>query len=143
MTYIPYVFLYGGSTCEDVYAEEDNWRNSINLEAMSSPQCAFVALKYSEELIEALARDMWDEIKEFYNDPNEPGLFGVDFEALQVVTSSKVCEHTEPKSREKSHKSEKLPIKEVAVLNYYLPHQIAPGALEPLMQIVVQKRPVR
>ena len=132
MTYTPYVYLYGGSTCEDVYAEEDDWRNSINLEVMSSPQCAFVALEYSEELIEALARDMWDEIKEFYNDPDEPDLFGVDFETLRVVTSSKVCEPPE------GHEGEELPVKEVTVLDYYL-HQ----TVEPLMKIVVQVRPVR
>ena len=134
MTYIPYVYLYGGSTCEDVYAEEDDWRNSINLEVMSSPQCAFVALEYSEELIEALARDMWDEISELYQPDPGPEVhmdLKWEFEDLKVVTSSKVAER--PEGFEGP-----LPVKETIVVDYYLTQTI-----EPLMKIVVQVRPVR
>jgi len=130
MTYTPHIWLYGGATAEDLYSEQDGKNYDLTLELMSSPQCAFAALEYSDELVERLARDMWDEIKEFYNDEDEPDLFGVDFSALRVVTSSKVCEPVE------GHVGP-LPVIEVTVHEYYLYQTV-----EPLMQIVVQKRSV-
>ena len=58
MTYTPHAYLYSGATIEDAYAEDDG-RALVSLDAMASPQCGFVALHYSEELIEELAREMW------------------------------------------------------------------------------------
>ena len=133
MTYTPYIWLYGGATAEDLYAEQDGKNYDLTLELMSSPQCAFAALEYSDELVERLARDMWDEIKEFYNNEDEPDPSGPDFRALRVVASSKVCKpiegHTGP-----------LPVTEITVHEYYL---YCYHTIEPLMQIIVQKRPVR
>ena len=130
MTYTPYVYLYSGATCEDVYAEQDD-RQDLDLEQLAAPQCGFVALTYSDELVRELATEMWEGIKEFYpdGDEDEPGLFPITFDDLRVVTSASVCEHTEPRS-----------CKEVTVLDYYHP---AYNTIEPLMTIVVQMRTVR
>lgn len=124
MTYAPYAYLYGGATCEDLYTEQDNPTYAQDLGYMASPRCAFVALEYSEQLIEELARDMWDEIAELY----EPG---TTFEDLRTVASSSVAER--PEGFEGP-----LPVKEVIMIEYYLAQTI-----EPLIKIVVQIRPAR
>ena len=128
-----YVYLYGGATCEDLYAEQDSKNYDLTLELMSSPQCAFVATEYSQELIDELARDMWDEIAELYQPDHDVNPKGIEwtFEDLKVVTSAKVAER--PEGFEGP-----LPVKEATTIEYYL-HQ----TVEPLFQIVVQVRPMR
>ena len=133
MSALTHVWLYGGTTCEDVYAELDDPRASINLEMMASPQCAFVATDYSEHLVNDLARDMWEYIFEGYEDPDEPDLFGSAFEHLHKVVSSKVCER--PEGFEGV-----LPVTEVTEINYYAETDMEQS--DPLMLIVVQKRPI-
>jgi len=131
MTYTPHAYLYSGATIEDVYAEQDAKAQDLDLELMASPQCGFVALRYSEELIEELAREMWEGISEFYQDDEDaPGLFPRTFADLRVVISAKVCERPEGFTGT-------LPVKEVTVLDYYLP---LAQTIEPIMKIVVQKR---
>ena len=135
MTYTPYVYLYSGATCEDVYAEQDD-RQDLDLEQLATPQCGFVALTYSDELVRELATEMWESIEEFYQDgdEDEPGLFPVTLDSLRVVTSASVCKR--PKGFEGP-----LPVKEVIVLDYYRPPTY--NTIEPLMKIVVQVRRTR
>jgi len=140
MTYTPYVYLYSGATCEDVYAEQDD-RQDLDLEQLAAPKCGFVALTYSDELVRELATEMWESIEEFYQDgdEDEPGLFPVTLDSLRVVTSASVCEHTGPRSRKEGFEGP-LPVKEVTVLDYYHPTY---NTIEPLMKIVVQVRRTR
>ena len=135
MTYTPYVYLYSGATCEDVYAEQDD-RQDLDLEQLAAPQCWFVALTYSDELVRELATEMWESIEELYQDgdEDEPGLFPVTLDSLRVVTSASVCKR--PKGFEGP-----LPVKEVIVLDYYRPPTY--NTIEPLMKIVVQVRRTR
>ena len=133
MTYTPYAYLYSGATCEDVYAEQDD-RQNLDLEQLAAPQCGFVALTYSDELVRELGIEMWEGIKEFYqdSDEDEPGLFPITFDDLRVVTSASMCEHRGPQSR--------MPVNEVIVLDYYHPTH---NTIEPLIKIVVQVHKTR
>ena len=59
MSYLPHIWVYAGATCEDVYAElDDKASDRTNLDIMSSPQLAFVAPGYSDDLVQKLAMDM-------------------------------------------------------------------------------------
>lgn len=129
-----HVWLYSGATAEDVYAAlDDKSTDYINLELMASPQCGFVATEYSETLINELARDMWEYISEFYDDPDEPSLFPPSLDNLQKVVASKVCER--PEGFEGV-----LPVQEVTEITFYAETDMEQS--EPLMLIVVQKRPI-
>lgn len=131
-----HVYAYGGATCEDVYAElDDKASDRTNLELMSSPQCAFISTEYSEELIMDLARDMWEEIAEYYaGDLDRPFATRAPLEALRMTASSKVCERPPNFDGE-------LPVKEVTIIQFFGEADFSNE--EALMQIVVQKRPVR
>jgi hypothetical protein len=129
MSYMPFIWLYAGATEEDVYAELDNKASdNVNLELMSTPQCAFVAPAYSEELVEILAREMWDEIQGVYEESFD---MGMPFSDLRLITSSQVCERPEGFEGQ-------LPVIEFTLHQYYAGHTI-----EPIMQIVAQKRHLR
>lgn len=129
MTYIPYIWVYAGATCEDVYNELFvKARDRLDLEFMSSPQLAFVAPVYSDDLVQKLALDMWLEIQGLYEESFE---YGISFHDLTTVKSAQVVERPEGYEGE-------MPVLEVTIWQYYLMHSV-----EPLMQIVVQKRPMR
>lgn len=128
MPYLPHIWVYAGATCEDVYAELDATGDRTNLDLMSSPQLAFVAPAYSDDLVQKLAMDMWSEIQ---GDYEESFGRGISFHELTSVMSAKVVE--------RPHEFEgEMPILEVTIWQYYLTHSV-----EPLMQVVVQKRPLR
>lgn len=134
MSYLPYIWVYAGATCEDVYAELDATGDRTNLDLMSSPQLAFVATAYSDDLVQKLAMDMWSEIQQLYEESFERG---ISFYELTAVMSAQVVER--PHGFESTGRSPmEMPVLEVAVWQYYLMHTV-----EPLMQVVIQKRPLR
>lgn len=129
MSYLPHIWVYAGATCEDVYeALDDKASDNINLDIMSSPQLAFVATDYSGDLVQKLAMDMWSEIQGYYEEAFERG---ISFYELKTVISAKVVERP-------ANFDGEMPVLEVTVWQYYLMHSV-----EPLMQVVVQKRPLR
>ena len=128
MSYLPHIWVYAGATCEDVYAELDATGDRTNLDLMSTPQLAFVAPAYSDDLVQKLAMDMWSEIQGDYEEAFDCGL---SFYNLKAVMSAKVVERPHGFDGE-------MPILEVTIWQYYLTHSV-----EPLMQVVVQKRPLR
>ena len=128
MSYLPHIWVYAGATCEDVYAELDATGDRTNLDLMSTPQLAFVAPAYSDDLVQKLAMDMWSEIQGVYEEAFDCGL---SFYNLKAVMSAKVVERPHGFDGEMS-------ILEVTIWQYFLTHSV-----EPLMQVVVQKRPLR
>ena len=128
MSYLPYIWVYAGATCEDVYAELDATGDRTNLDLMSSPQLAFVAPGYSDDLVQKLAMDMWSEIQGDYEESFDRG---ISFYELTAVMSAKVVERPHGFDGE-------MPVLEVTIWHYYLMHSV-----EPLMQVVIQKRPLR
>ena len=128
MSYLPHIWVYAGATCEDVYAELDATGDRTNLDLMSTPQLAFVAPGYSDDLVQKLAMDMWSEIQGDYEEAFDCGL---SFYKLKAVISAKVVERPHGFDGE-------MPILEVTIWQYYLMHSV-----EPLMQVVIQKRPLR
>ena len=128
MSYLPHIWVYAGATCEDVYAELDATGDRTNLDLMSTPQLAFVAPAYSDDLVQKLAMDMWSEIQGDYEEAFDCGL---SFYNLKAVMSAKVVERPHGFDGE-------MPILEVTIWQYFLTHSV-----EPLMQVVVQKRPLR
>ena len=134
MSYMPYIWVYAGATCEDVYAELDATGDRTNLDLMSSPQLAFVAPAYSDDLVQKLAMDMWSEIQGDYEESFERG---ISFYELTAVMSAKVVERPDGFDGE-------MPVLEVTIWQYYLMHTgRTSGVVEPLMQVVIQKRPLR
>ena len=89
MSYLPHIWVYAGATCEDVYAELDATGDRTNLDLMSTPQLAFVASGYSDDLVQKLAMDMWSEIQGDYEEAFDCGL---SFYNLKAVMSAKVVE---------------------------------------------------
>lgn len=129
MSYMPYIWVYAGATCEDVYAElDDKASDRTNLDVMSSPQLAFVAPGYSDDLVQKLAIDMWSEIQGEYEDAFG---YSIGFHDLKAVMSAQVVERPDGFDGE-------MPVLEVTTWHYYLMHTV-----EPLMQVVVQKRPLK
>lgn len=129
MSYLPHIWVYAGATCEDVYAElDDKASDRTNLDLMSTPQLAFVAPAYSDDLVQKLAMDMWSEIQGDYEKAFGCGL---SFYDLKAVISAKVVERPPGFDGE-------MPILEVTIWQYFLMHSV-----EPLMQVVIQKRPLR
>lgn len=135
MPYLPHIWVYAGATCEDVYAElDDKASDRTNLDIMSTPQLAFVAPAYSDDLVQKLAMDMWSEIQGDYEESFERG---ISFHELTAVMSAKVVER--PDGFESTGRSPvEMPVLEVTIWQYYLTHTV-----EPLMQVVIQKRPFR
>lgn len=128
MPYLPHIWVYAGATCEDVYAELDATGDRTNLDLMSSPQLAFVAPAYSDDLVQKLAMDMWSEIQQPYEESFERG---ISFYELTAVMSAQVVERPHGFEGE-------MPVLEVTTWQYFFVHIV-----EPLMQVVVQKRPLR
>lgn len=128
MPYLPHIWVYAGATCEDVYAELDATGDRTNLDLMSSPQLAFVAPAYSDDLVQKLAMDMWSEIQGAYEESFERG---ISFYELTAVMSAKVVERPDGFDGE-------MPVLEVTTWQYFFVHTV-----EPLMQVVIQKRPFR
>ena len=129
MHYLPHIWVYAGATCEDVYAElDDKASDRTNLDVMSSPQLAFVAPAYSDDLVQKLAMDMWSEIQQLYEESFERG---ISFYELTAVMSAQVVERPQGFDGE-------MPVLEVTTWQYFFVHSV-----EPLMQVVVQKRPLR
>ncbi len=135
MSYLPHIWVYAGATCEDVYeALDDKASDRANLDIMSTPQLAFVATDYSDDLVQKLAMDMWSEIQGAYEEAFDCGL---SFYNLKAVMSAKVVER--PANFESTGRSPvEMPVLEVTIWQYYLTHTV-----EPLMQVVIQKRPFR
>lgn len=129
MSYMPYIWVYAGATCEDVYAElDDKASDRTNLDIMSTPQLAFVAPAYSDDLVQKLAMDMWSEIQQLYEESFERG---ISFYELTAVMSAQVVERPQGFDGE-------MPVLEVTTWQYFFVHSV-----EPLMQVVIQKRPLR
>lgn len=128
MSYLPHIWVYAGATCEDVYAELDATGDRTNLDLMSTPQLAFVAPAYSDDLVQKLAMDMWSEIQQLYDESFERG---ISFYELTAVMSAQVVERPQGFDGE-------MPVLEVTTWQYFFVHSV-----EPLMQVVVQKRPLR
>lgn len=129
MSYLPYVWVYAGATSDEVYAQLDEpIDDTVNLELMSSPQLAFVATDLSHDLVQKLAMDMWSEMQ---GDYEEAFGRGISFYEFKEVMSTKVCERPPGFDGE-------LPVVEVAIWQYFMGHET-----EPLLQVVVQKRPLR
>ena len=134
MSYLPHIWVYAGATCEDVYAELDTTGDRTNLDLMSTPQLAFVAPAYSDDLVQKLAMDMWSEIQGDYEEAFDCGL---SFYNLKAVMSAKVVERPHGFDGE-------MPILEVTIWQYFLTHTGRTSCVvEPLMQVVIQKRPFR
>lgn len=127
MSYLPHIWVYAGATCEEVYAQQDD-PVAIDFDLMASPQLAFVAAAYSDDLVQKLAMDMWSEIQDLYEESFDRG---ISFYELTAVMSAKVVERPENFDGE-------MPVLEVTIWQYYLMHSV-----EPLMQVTVQKRPLR
>lgn len=127
--YQPYIWVYHGATAEDVYSEQDD-PSEIDLELMASPQCYLVALSYSIDHVETVACAMWDDIQGDYEEAHECGL---PFTVLRTTLSTKQVER--PVGLRADQQMEVL---EVVEVNYYLNQSV-----EPLMQVIVQKRPLR
>ena len=125
--YKPHVWVYHGATAEDVYSEQDD-PSEIDLELMASPQCYLVALSYSIDHVETVARAMWDDIQGDYEEAHECGL---PFTVLRTALSTKQVE------RPAGYEGQ-MEVLEVVEVNYYLNQSV-----EPLMQVIVQKRPLR
>ena len=128
MSYLPHIWVYAGATCEDVYAELDATGDRTNLDLMSTPQLAFVAPGYSDDLVQKLAMDMWSEIQQLYEESFERG---ISFYELTAVMSAQVDERPQGFDGE-------IPVLEVTTWQYFFVHTV-----EPLMQVVIQKRPLR
>lgn len=129
MSYLPHIWVYAGATCEDVYAElDDKASDRTNLDIMSTPQLAFVAPAYSDDLVQKLAMDMWSEIQQLYEESFERG---ISFYELTAVMSAQVVERPQGFDGE-------MPVLEVTTWQYFFVHSV-----EPLMQVVIQKRPLR
>jgi hypothetical protein len=126
-TFAPCVWVYHGATAEDLYSEQDE-RSELDLELLASPQCRFVSLSYSIDHVETVARDMWDEIQGAYEEAHECGL---PFTVLRTTLSTKQVER--PAGFEGQ-----MEVLEVVEVNYYLNQSV-----DPLMQVIVQKRPLR
>lgn len=126
MTYLPHVWVYAGATCEDAIELEDCGPPS--LDDLSHPQLAFVAPGYSDDLVQKLAIDMWSEIQGEYEDAFG---YGIGFHDLKAVMSAQIVERPNGFDGE-------MPVLEVTTWHYYLMHSV-----EPLMQVVVQKRPLK
>lgn len=134
MPYLPHIWVYAGATCEDVYAELDATGDRTNLDLMSSPQLAFVAPAYSDDLVQKLAMDMWSEIQGDYEESFDRG---ISFYELTAVMSAQVVERPHGFEGE-------MPVLEVTIWQYYLMHTGRTSCVvEPLMQVVIQKRPLR
>ena len=134
MPYLPHIWVYAGATCEDVYAELDATGDCTNLDLMSSPQLAFVAPAYSDDLVQKLAMDMWSEIQGDYEESFDRG---ISFHELTAVMSAQVVERPHGFDGE-------MPVLEVTTWQYYLMHTGRTSCVvEPLMQVVIQKRPLR
>lgn len=134
MSYLPHIWVYAGATCEDVYAELDATGDHTNLDLMSSPQLAFVAPAYSDDLVQKLAMDMWSEIQQLYEESFERG---ISFYELTAVMSAQVVERPHGFEGE-------MPVLEVTTWQYFFVHTGRTSCVvEPLMQVVVQKRPLR
>ena len=135
MPYLPHIWVYAGATCEDVYAElDDKASDRTNLDVMSTPQLAFVAPAYSDDLVQKLAMDMWSEIQGDYEESFDRG---ISFYELTAVMSAKVVERPDGFDGE-------MPVLEVTIWQYYLMHTGRTSCVvEPLMQVVVQTRPFR
>ena len=127
MSYLPHIWVYAGATCEEVYAQQED-PVAIDFDLMSSPQLAFVAPAYSDDLVQKLAMDMWSEIQGDYEESFDRG---ISFYELTAVMSAKVVERPHGFDGE-------MPVLEVTIWQYYLMHTV-----EPLMQVVIQKRPLR
>ena len=135
MPYLPHIWVYAGATCEDVYAElDDKASDRTNLDIMSTPQLAFVAPAYSDDLVQKLAMDMWSEIQGDYEESFERG---ISFYELTSVMSAQVVKRPDGFDGE-------MPVLEVTIWQYYLMHTGRTSCVvEPLMQVVIQKRPLR
>ncbi len=127
MSYLPHIWVYAGATCEEVYAQQED-PVAIDFDLMASPQLAFVATGYSDDLVQKLALDMWSEIQGAYEESFERG---ISFHELTAVMSAQVVERPVGFDGE-------MPVLEVTTWHYYLMHTV-----EPLMQVVVQKRALR
>ena len=127
MPYLPHIWVYAGATCEEVYAQQED-PVAIDFDLMASPQLAFVAPAYSDDLVQKLAMDMWSEIQGAYEESFERG---ISFYELTAVMSAQVVERPENFDGE-------MPVLEITIWHYYLMHTV-----EPLMQVVIQKRPIR
>ena len=127
MPYLPHIWVYAGATCEEVYAQQED-PVAIDFDLMSTPQLAFVAPAYSDDLVQKLAMDMWSEIQQLYEESFERG---ISFYELTSVMSAQVVERPDGFDGE-------MPVLEVTIWHYYLMHSV-----EPLMQVVIQKRPLR
>lgn len=126
-TFAPCVWVYHGATAEDLYNEQDE-RSELDLELLASPQCRFVSLSYSIDHVETVARGMWDEIQGVYEEAHECGL---PFTVLRTTLSAKQVE------RPAGYEGQ-MEVLEVVEVNYYLNQSV-----DPLMQVIVQKRPLR
>ncbi len=128
-----YVYLYGGATSEDVYCANDSPRDYLDLEAMASPQCWRVASELSETMIRDIANEMFEQLVDYYWEGDEPSLFPPSLDSLQKVVASKVCEPVEGQT-------EPLEVVEVTEVTYF--EETDMEQKQPLMLIVIQKRPV-
>lgn len=133
MPYLPHIWVYAGATCEEVYAQQED-PIAIDFDLMSTPQLAFVAPAYSDDLVQKLAMDMWSEIQGVYEESFERD---ISFHELTAVMSAKVVERPHGFEGE-------MPVLEVTIWRYYLMHTGRTSCVvEPLMQVVIQKRPLR
>jgi hypothetical protein len=123
--YQPHIWVYHGATAEDVYSEQDS-PSELNLELMASPQCSLVALSYSIDHVETVARAMWDDIQGDYEEAAECGLpFSL---ALQKTVSTRTVECP-------AGYDGPMEVFEVVQVDYSLNL-----SAEPLMRVIAQKR---
>jgi hypothetical protein len=118
-----HVWVYHGATSEDVYEANDEHEDA-DLELLASPQCSRVATSYATKHVEAIAKDMWADIVESYEEAYSCKL---PLLSLQTTHRHKVVDSARATT-----------VLEFAVVSYFISQSV-----EPVMQVIAQKRPLR
>jgi hypothetical protein len=127
--YQPYIWVYHGAMAEDVYEKQcAHFNPEADLELLASPRCHFVTLSYSISHVETVARNMWDEVQGDYEETYGCSL---PFTVLYTTWSTRQVER--PAGYERP-----MEVLEIVETDYYLARSV-----DPLMRVVVQKRPLR
>lgn len=118
--YQPYVWIYG-AIAEDIYGEPGELR--------ARPQLGLVSLSCSMDHVETVARAVWNEIQSDYEEAHNCDL---PFQVLKTTLSTTQVE------RPIGLRADQQEVHEVVKVNYYLNQSV-----DPLMQVIVQKRTLR
>lgn len=126
-----HVYIYNCATIEQLQEGFEDF----NLTDIAKPACIYISSHYSEDLVTELIIDMWHLIHADYTDPNLEREDRLSLSQLSMERSSK--EH--PKSIPGWEDQPSLLLKTKSIICY---HKDDINKIEPLTQIVVQKRSV-